>query len=71
MVDLGESHFSRDEKSRLCWILCWIVSTGDNDCMNLTVKRNQVLNSKRDKIFCDGLFRLETQSAFNQNGRGK
>lgn len=49
--------------------LCWIVSTGNPCYINLTVKGNQVHSYKRDKIFCDGLFRLDTQSVFKQNGR--
>lgn len=68
MDDLGESHFSRDEANREIVLGCeyWRPLY-----MNLTVKGNQFHNYKRDKIFCDGLFRLDTQRVFKQNGRSK
>ena len=47
------------------------MSTGDNEYMNLTVKGNKIYKYKKDKIFCEGLFRLEIQSGFKPNERTK
>lgn len=63
---MGDFLSRRGEKNRPIMMDC-----EHNESMNLTVKGNKIHNYKRDRIFCEGLYRLEMQSVFKSSGGKK